>query len=212
MICRLTGRVVDVQENRAVLAVGDVCYEVWVSGAAAVGLAQGGPEASTTLYTLQIFEGNAAVGSLTPRLYGFRSPAEREFCQLLTRVKGVSLRKALRALAIPVGEFAAAIERGDVKLLTSLPEVGKKSAQQFISDLRDEMPRFMTGEPVSAAIDQPALTEIQRLAIQILVQWGDRPADAQRWVRAAVEQEPTLAEPDAIVAAAYRVKSGAGVR
>lgn len=212
MICRLTGRVVEIAENRVVLAVGEICYEVWVSGAAAIALAQAGAETLVTLATLQVFEGNAAIGSLTPRLYGFRSPAEREFCQMLTRVKGVSLRKALRAVAIPVAEFAAAIERGDVKLLTSLPEVGKKSAQQFISDLREEVRAFMVGEPVSAAIDQPDLTDPQRLAIQILVQWGDRPADAQRWVRAAVEQEPTLAEPDAIVAAAYRMKSGAGMR
>ena len=33
-----------------------------------------------------------------------------------------------------------------------------------------------------------------------------RRADAQRWIAAAVEADPNLAEPDAIVRAAYRAK------
>jgi hypothetical protein len=50
------------------------------------------------------------------------------------------------------------------------------------------------------------MTDAQRVALEILVQWGDRRADAQRWIAAAVERDPALAEPDAIVRAAYRAR------
>jgi Holliday junction DNA helicase RuvA len=202
MICRLTGRVVGLQGDAVVLELAGVAYEVMVPAAAAPDLAQRiGQE--LTLYTVQYFEGNPAGANLIPRLVGFPSPADREFFQLFTRVKGISTRRALRAMSLPTAQLAAAIERGDVRLLTSLPEIGKKTAAQIIADLRGELPAIAATAGVAAPLE---FTTAQRLAIDILVKWGDRRADVQQWVAAAVERDPTLSEPDAIVRAAYRVK------
>ncbi|HMQ17395.1 MAG TPA: hypothetical protein PKC49_15630, partial [Phycisphaerae bacterium] len=53
-------------------------------------------------------------------------------------------------------------------------------------------------------------TGVRRVALEILVQWGDRRADAQRWIAAALEEVPDLREPEEIVRAAYRVKNRVG--
>lgn len=203
MICRLTGRVAAVREDALVLDLAGVGYEVMVPASAL-------PEVQrllgneVTLFTVQYFEGNPAGANLVPRLVGFLAESDREFFSLFTKVKGISNRRALRAMSVPIHQLAAAIEHGDVRLLTTLPEIGKKTAAQIITDLQGKTQRFMA--PSATPLPAAEMTGAQRIALDILVQWGDRRADAQRWIAAAVEADPRLAEPDAIVRAAYRAK------
>jgi Holliday junction DNA helicase RuvA len=208
MICRLRGMLVRAGPETVELEVAGIGYELMVSGTTLRALeAFGGAE--VTLHTVQYFEGNPAGAHLVPRLIGFATTEERAFFHLFTRVKGISNRRALRAMSVAVPQLAAAIESGDLRVLTALPEIGKKTAQQIISELQGQCAVFTTatGEMVRGPTE---LTAPQRVALEILVQWGDRRADAQRWVTAAVEEDPGLTEPDAIVRAAYRVKT-AGV-
>jgi Holliday junction DNA helicase RuvA len=205
MICRLRGQLVRVGPETVELDVGGTGYEVMVAGTTLAEL--GGCDGQeVTLHTVQYFEGNPAGANLVPRLVGFRTEAERAFFQLFTRVKGISNRRALRAMHVPVAQLAAAIESADARLLTSLPEIGKKTAQQIITELQGHCTAFASA-PSAPQAAHAELTAAQRVALEILVQWGDRRADAQRWVAAAVEADPALNEPDAIVRAAYRVKT-----
>ncbi len=208
MICRLTGRVTAVADETVVLERDGIGYEVMVPASTV-------PELhrlvgnDLTLFTIQYFEGNPAGAHLIPRLVGFLTPSDREFFNLITKVKGISNRRALRVMSVPVHQIAAAIERADTRLLTSLPEIGKKTAAQIIAELQGQVQRF--GEPSALPTPVAEMTAAQRVALEILVSWGDRRADAQRWIAAAVEAEPTLTEPDAIVRAAYRSKEFRGV-
>jgi len=203
MICRLTGRVIGVMEDAVVIERDGLGYEVMVPASAIFELQRLiGNE--LTLFTVQYFEGNPAGAHLIPRLVGFLSESDREFFNLFTKVRGISHRRALRAMGAPAHQLAAAIEHGDTRLLTSLPEIGKKTAAQIIADLQGKLLRFL--QPTVAPLPMAEMTDAQRIAVDILVRWGDRRADAQRWVTAAVEADPTLKEPDAIVRAAYRAR------
>jgi Holliday junction resolvasome RuvABC DNA-binding subunit len=107
-------------------------------------------------------------------------------------------------MSVPAQQLAAAIEHGDTRLLTTLPEIGKKTAAQIITDLRGKLGRFL--EPAALPTPMTELTGAQRTAVDILVQWGDRRADAQCWVALAVAADAQLTSPDALVRAAYRMK------
>jgi len=204
MICRLTGRIVAATDSAVAVEVGGVCHEVLAPACSLPDLQRlSGNE--VTLFTLEYLEGNPTVGNLIPRMVGFLSETERAFFHEFIKVRGVSMRRALRAMAIPPHQLAAAIERGDDKTLASLPEIGKKTAAQMITDLRGKLQRFLT--PEAAPLPLQEMSGAQKVALEILVQWGDRRADAQRWIAAAVEAEPALTEPGAIVRAAYRKKS-----
>ncbi|RMF72674.1 MAG: hypothetical protein D6744_16580 [Planctomycetota bacterium] len=207
VISRLTGQLTHVGESSAEIAVGGVCYEVLLP-ASALGCLEGRRDEEVTLFTLQYLEGNPAGSHLIPRLIGFPSEPERAFFELYTKVKGVSMRRALRTMSIPVHQLAAAIENGDERLLTSLPEIGKKTASQIVAELRGKLTAFLAPEAVTKPVKE--LTGASQVALEILVQWGDRRADAQRWIAAALEHDPDLNEPDAIVRAAYRVKTRDG--
>lgn len=205
MIRRLTGRLVAVETESVLVELGGVGYEVLVPLSALPELTRCiGQE--QTLHTIQYFEGSPAAAHLVPRLVGFLTEADRGFFSLFTKIKGISIRRGLRAMSVPVPQLAAAIEHGDTRLLTGLPEIGKKTAAQIIAELRGRMGEFIGPSALPPAIAD--LTAAQRVAAEILVQWGDRRADAERWVAAAVAADPSLTEPDAIVRAAYRVKEG----
>lgn len=207
MICRLRGKLASVDETRALVDAGPVTYEVLVPGAAQVELsATVGREIE--LETIEYLEGNPAGSHFVPRLVGFVRPSDRKFFGLLTKVKGVSMRKALRMMSAPTPQIAAAIERGDERLLTGLPEVGKKTAQQIIGELRGKARDFTAEESPGTPERTVVLSEAQRLAADVLVAWGDRRFDAERWVAEAVEAGAGNGQVDEIVRAAYRVKQG----
>lgn len=204
MICRLTGRVEVVSEHAAVMHVGPLGYEVLMPAYTLAELARrnGG---ELTLMTLQYLEGNPAIGNLTPRLIGFVNDLEREFFGEMIKVKGISMRRALRAMAVPVHQIAAAIENADERTLTTLPEIGKKMAGQMVAELRGRLTRFLSSAAAPTMIRE--LSDGQLQALEILVGWGDRRNDAQRWIAAAVEADGKLKTAEEIVRAAYKVKA-----
>ena len=203
MICRLTGQIAAVSDSAVMLEIGGICYEVLVPPVLIESL-DGSTGRALTLHTLQFLEGSPASNQFIPRLIGFASEQDRDFFLALLRVRGLSTRKALRAMRLPTPVLAAAIEHEDVALLTSLPEIGRKTAQSILHELRGSLAGFLRDAPT--ATPEPELSEAQKLAVEILVQWGDRRADAQRWVRQAVKDDPKLNEPQEIVRAAYRIK------
>lgn len=205
MIGRVTGKLLAAEENTASVEIGGLCLEIGTPRSAHADLlARVGQD--VLLYTVFYLEGNAVVSNFTPRLLGFLTQTDREFFHAFTRVKGVGMRKALRAMSVPAHQIAAAIESGDERALTTLPEIGKKMAAQIVTDLRGQMAAFVIA-PIAPSAPARTFTDAQRIAISILVEWGDRKPDAERLVAAAIEAEPGLAEPEQIVKSAYRFKN-----
>ena len=210
MISELGGELIGIREGHVNLRLGPVTVELLVPTVCQHELTNSVGQ-TVTFQTVFVIEGNTATsGNLTPRLIGFTSPEQRAFFHLLTRVKGVSTRKALRAMAVPHPQMAAAIADGDEKLLTSLPEIGKRTAAQMVTELR-ELVRDYTLQTATreAAVSSGApLKDAHRTALEILVNWGDRRNDAEQWLSQVAANSPELVDPEEIVRAAYEVKRG----
>ncbi|HPS52742.1 MAG TPA: OB-fold domain-containing protein, partial [Phycisphaerae bacterium] len=133
MIARISGRVEEVTSASVLIdSGGGLCYEVLVA-ACDVGRLASRLGQEVVLHTIHIIDGDPTRGSLTPRLIGFLSQSDRAFFREFTKVKGIGVRKALRALVRPVAEIAAAIENKDNNALVALPEIGKRMAEQIIA-------------------------------------------------------------------------------
>ena len=206
MICRITGRVQSVSERTIVLDVGPLSYEILVPTSSIASLERL-LDNEISLHTVLYLDGGTGSNQMTPRMLGFLTPSDREFFLEFIKVKNVGMRKALRAMSLPSHQLAAAIERGDDRTLSTLPEIGKRTAAQIIAQLKGKLARFLTADTLPAPVAE--LNEPQRLALEMLVTWGDRPADAQRWLSRVADEHPDLTEPDQLVKAAYRVKQGA---
>lgn len=205
MIARITGRLEEVTEGSALIdAGGGLWYEVLVPACQLEPLRRRiGQE--VVLHTLHYLEGDPSRGAQQPRLVGFATEAERDFFRLFTTVKGIGIRRGLRALIRPVSEVAAAIAEKDARFLIALPEVGKRTAEHIIAELAGRVDEF-AGEIAPAAEAQ--LPEAAAEAQAVLIQLGERRVDAAALVQRVLAVAPELETPEAIIQHVYRLKAG----
>jgi Holliday junction DNA helicase RuvA len=141
MITRITGILNRVLDDEVRLQVGGLEYAVLVAEyVRRVVQTKVGQE--LTLHTNHFFDGNPMQGKVVPRLLGFQHEADLDFFDLFCTVDKVGTRKALKALVRPVREVADAIQRQDVKWLTTLPGVGGPTAEKIIATLKKKVARF----------------------------------------------------------------------
>jgi Holliday junction DNA helicase RuvA len=203
MISRITGRLEHVGGTAALIDTGSgLWYEVLLPAFDVERLGRRVGQ-DVVLHTIHYVEGNPAHGVQTPRLIGFMT--DRDFFRIFTTVKGIGVRKALRALVRPVAEIAAAIGAKDARLLVSLPEIGKRTAEQIIAELHGKVDAF-AGAAVPA--EQAHLPAAATEAVAVLVQLGERRADAAALVERVLAVAPELDAPEAIIQQAYRLKAG----
>lgn len=73
-------------------------------------------------------------------LYGFRTDDEREFFVLLLSVSGVGPKSAMNILSLgSIADIKAAIARDDVKYLTAVQGMGKKTAERMVVELKSKV-------------------------------------------------------------------------
>ena len=216
MIARFTGTLTDIAADRAYLDDGQgVVYEVLLPAYAAqrlsVSLGQ-----SVTLHTLHYLESQNQGATFLPRLAGFLSKEDKAFYELFTTVKGIGNRKALRAMVLATHQLAGAIADRDLKLLQTMPEIGKKMAETIVVTLRDKVDPYLNA-PRSAGPNDPDLpgggpapagSSLSRSAVEVLVQLGENRVQAMAWIDQVLAQDDAPAEIDAIIAAVYRLKAG----
>lgn len=204
MISRITGRLEEVAEGTALLDTGGgLAYDVFVPACDAERLSRRiGQE--ITLFTIHYLEGDPSHGAQTERLVGFVQSEDRAFFKTFTTVKGIGIRKALRALVRPMPEVAGAIQNRDAKYLVALPEIGKRTAEQIIAELHGKVESFAGAAPLPTA----ELPEAAAEAVAVLVQLGEKRPDAQALVERVLAVAPDLTSPEEIIQHAYKLKAG----
>lgn len=211
MISRVEGELVAVMDGVAEVRNGAFTLEVLVPAADEQFLATQVGEL-VSFHTILYLEGQSQGASFYPRLIGFGSAEQREFFELFTTVKGIGNRKALRAMQLPFGAIAAAIANKDTGLLTSLPEIGRRTAETIVAQLHGKVDRFVELKPGATGMDgragSPGAPGSRLIAdaIAVLVQFGEPRIAAIRLVDRALIADPTISSPDALVAAVYRLK------
>ena len=205
MIARISGRLEEMVGSSAIIDVGGgLWYEVFVPAYDAERLRRHLGQ-DVVLHTIHYFEGDPSHGSQTPRLIGFLTETDRDFFRLFTTVKGIGLRKALRALVRPPVEVAAAIANKDAKFLIALPEIGRRTAEQIIVELSGKVDDF-AGELAPEV--ETEFSESAAEAIAVLVQLGERRADAAAIVERVLAVAPELQSPEEIIQKVYKLKTG----
>jgi Holliday junction DNA helicase RuvA len=160
MISFLHGKLVDVLPTQVTVDVQGVGYEVLIPLSSYDKLPQPGQE--VRLLTHLAVREDAHV------LYGFMTPPERELFRLLIHtVSGVGPKVALNVLSgISVTAFRGAVATGDIKSLSQISGVGKKTAERMIVELKDKIGASGAWEAMSA---QRALSpEDQRISDAVL--------------------------------------------
>lgn len=132
MIAALTGRILSLFHDRAVVDVSGVGYEVFMTSDGIARLPERDSEVFLHIHT-QVRE-----DAIT--LFGFLEEEEKEMFLILKSVSGIGPKVALSALSgMRAIELSQAIGEGDVKRLTTLPGIGKKTAERICVELKDKV-------------------------------------------------------------------------
>lgn len=132
MIGRLRGTLISKHPNQALVECGGVGYVCAISLGTYGALPE--PDAEVVLHVETLLRENELA------LLGFATPRERDFYRLLVKVDGIGPKLALAILgALPLEELFRALRDRDVKTLTRIPGIGKKSAEKLCFELSEKV-------------------------------------------------------------------------
>ena len=196
MIARLRGRVVGLDADQAVLETGGVGYQVFCHLRTLAALHELG-ENDVTLYI------HTSVSDEAIRLYGFLDRDELRLFRLLIGVERIGPKAALGILGrAQLPTMVRAIREGDVALVSTVPGIGRKTAERLILELRDRLGDLsLATEPVASGVSRQA----DEAAIAGLVSLGFREQEARSAVRAAAAQSADDGDVTALVGRALRL-------
>lgn len=179
MISFLHGKLVDALPTQVTVDVHGVGYEVLIPLSSFDKLPAPGSE--VRLLTHLAVREDAHV------LYGFMTAAERELFRLLIHtVSGIGPKIALNVLSgmNPVA-FRGAVVGGDVKALSQISGVGRKTAERIVVELKDKIGAAGAWEASSAERATSANDQRVHDAVMALVALGFKQPDAHETIRAA---------------------------
>lgn len=189
MIARLRGKVLEALPNRLVVEAGGVGYQVLVpiSSFDRLNPKEGG---EVILLTHLHIRENAHT------LYGFATGEERDiFLLLVERVSGIGPAIAMAVLSgMPVERFKQAVVEGDVKSISTIKGLGKKTAERIVLELKDKVGVAETWEAAGKGEGGAAGRDAE-LALLAL---GFKQAEARKAICAVLEGAPGLSAEDLI--------------
>ncbi len=194
MIGYLEGKLKQLDATRAVVLAGGVGYEVHISLSTYYGL-EGRAEVSLEIYT--------HVREDTLALYGFATADEKFAFEKLISISGIGPTLAQKILSgIDAPDLADAIARSDARKVSSIPGVGKKTAERICLELRDKL--VFTDAQRAAVAATPTRSSIDDDVISALVNLGYKQAQAETALANARKELGNEAELSALLKGALR--------
>lgn len=180
MIAHLTGKLLERAPASVVVDVQGVGYEVLVPVSTFSHLPALGETVALRIHT--------HVREDAIQLFGFLSLVEKQLFEKLITVSGIGPRLALSILSgINAGDLVQAIRQSNLARLTTIPGVGKKTAERIVVELRDKLDGYAV-EPATLAA--ATLTSAAEDVLSALVNLGYSRAIAEKAVAKAVTKHP----------------------
>jgi holliday junction DNA helicase RuvA len=198
MIAFLHGKLVQALPTQVVVDVNGVGYEVLIPVSSFDKLPQPGGEVKLLTHL--------AVREDAHILYGFMSAGDRDLFRLLINtVSGIGPKIALNILSgINPTAFRGAVANGDVKALSQISGVGKKTAERIVLELKDKLGPSAAWQASSAERSLSDADQKINDAVLALMALGFKQPDAHESVRAAQAVLGGQSSVEALVRAALK--------
>ncbi len=182
MIAYLAGKLLEKQANTAIVDVGGVGYEVSIPLTTFYELGEPGSDVELRIYT--------AVREDAIQLFGFKTLRERDLYLKLISVQGIGPKSGIAMLSgMNADEIIAALRSNNLAKLTSIPGVGRKTAERMVIELRDKVGDLGAGTPAdpgsSTSLPSDAVFDD---ALSALVNLGYQKAAAEKALNQAAQE------------------------
>ena len=152
MIGFLSGKILEKDANTVIVDVGGVGYEVTIPLSTFYELGEIGSDVSLRIFT--------HVREDALQLFGFKTTRERDLYLKLISVQGIGAKSGITMLSgMSADEIVTAIRTNNVARLTSIPGVGRKTAERMVIELRDKIAELSVGAAAGSASTTTASTD-----------------------------------------------------
>jgi Holliday junction DNA helicase RuvA len=183
MIAYLNGKLLEKQTNSAIVDVGGVGYEVSIPLSTFYELGEVGSDVSLRIYT--------HVREDAIQLFGFKTLRERDLYLRLISVQGIGAKSGITMLSgMSADEIIMAIRTNDLARLTSIPGVGRKTAERLVIELRDKVGELSGDGSVLDAASRTALPAdaVFEDALSALINLGYQRSAAEKALNLAAQE------------------------
>lgn len=154
MIARLSGTLIEKRPGAVVIDVGGVGYEVTIPLPTFRELGEAGTHVELHVHT--------HVREDTLALFGFATRREKDLFVILLGVNGVGPKTAVAMMSgLGAGDLVDAVRRRDVRRLSSVPGIGRKTAERIVLEVADRMATLErdAGDAGTAGMDTGGLRD-----------------------------------------------------
>jgi len=146
MIGYLSGKLIDKSANSVIIDVAGVGYEVAIPLSTFYEIGEVGDAVDLRIYT------NVREDAI--QLFGFKTQREKDLYLKLISVQGVGAKSGITMLSgMSADEIIAALRTENLAKLTSIPGVGRKTAERLVIELRDKVTELAAGVSAAASMN-----------------------------------------------------------
>jgi holliday junction DNA helicase RuvA len=179
VIAYLNGTLAQKIPGEAVIDVGGIGYQVFISLNVFYRLPEIGAPVTLQIYT--------HVREDALQLFGFHDPSEKQIFLLLLGVSGIGPKLAINILSgIAAEELSRALKQGDQPRLIAIPGVGRKLAERMIVELKDKLAALAPAAADAAKTD--GSPQLLLDVVSALVNLGYKRPEAEKAVREVLKR------------------------
>ena len=174
------------QATSVIIDVGGIGYEVTIPLSTFYELGEEGADVSLRIYT--------HVREDALQLFGFKSEREKQLYLKLISVQGIGAKSGISMLSgMSAEEIVTAIRTDNLARLTSIPGVGRKTAERLVIELRDKLNEFTAQSALERAASgtsaqaEASADEVYDDALSALVNLGYQRNAAEKALKQAIK-------------------------
>lgn len=176
----MKGTLKDKEPLRAIVEVGGICYRLTIPLSTFTRL----PALNSPIHVFlsQVIREDAHT------LYAFLGKEERDLFEVLITISGIGPKTAIAIIGhMDMNALHNAILSADIRILSKIPGIGKKTAERLVIEMRDKlknMHKKEKGAPLSISLGDTLLAD----AVNALMNLGYNPIEAQKAVQTARQE------------------------
>lgn len=182
MIAGVSGTLVKVSLTKVIVCNNGISYRIFIPMSTYDKMPREGKDVSLLTYFL--------VREDSLSLFGFATESEKKLFEMLLSVSGIGAKIALNILSsMPVSSFCSAILNDDIKSLSRINGIGKKSAERMVVELRDKAKKLSPELAFPQAVSDPVASATED-AILALEQLGFKYDRVQKTIHQLISSLP----------------------
>lgn len=183
MIGFIEGILETIETDKIIINTGGIGFEVFVSSSVLNKLPHKGQKIKILTHFL--------IKEELMQLYGFSTLEEKRLFLQLLSVSGIGPKSAMNIISsFNIENLVAAIAKGDVNFLSSVPGIGKKTAQRVIVELKEKIAKAYSLEASEGIFDDATESPLLKEAVSALIALGYSSKEARKAVTTAIQSSP----------------------